>query len=685
MPHPPFDPTMLALAASTAVSATVGLWLWRSRARAEHRVRALAGEAEQLADQLFASAERLERQRQLIENEVDLVVSRDAAGRILLVNEAFARAAGRPAEALIGKVFDLDAPHEPAPDAGFGQESYAQQLKAPAGDRWIVWSVIPIRDAEGRVVERYAIGRDVTERRKAEAASEAKSRFLATVSHEVRTPLNGVLGMADLLRDTPLTAEQTTYVSAIRTSGEALLSLIDEILDFSRIEAGKAGIAEGPFDLHAMAEGVVELLAPRAQGKDLEIALDIAAVTPREVVGDGARVRQILINLAGNAVKFTEAGGVSLAVAADEKGVTFAVADTGPGIRPERLESIFEEFEQAEGGAPAGGAGLGLAISRRLAEQMGGALGATSTPGEGSVFTLRLPLRPAVGGAPNPPPDFDLAGKAALVASGGPYEGRLLAERLRDIGVDAVLTTDAPDAVAALAARAFDIAIVDCGLGLDAARDVATAALAAGVRQRLVLLSPYERRTLGSPAAAGFDGYLVKPVRVRSLHARLRPEAPAPAAAPAIVLNPEAASLPPLDVLLAEDNDINALLATKLLEKHGCAVTLVKDGDAALAALRGGPVYAAAFLDVRMPRRDGRSVAEDLRRHEALTGRPSVRLAAVTANASADDRRACLAAGFDAFIPKPLDRAAIAAFVAEVRAAHALSLLPLREKVAGEA
>ncbi len=672
MPHPPIDPITLALAASTAASAAAALWAWRGRARAERRAEALAGEAEQLADQLFAAAERLERQRQLIENEVDLVVSRDAAGRILFVNDAFARAAGHPAGALVGKAFDFDAPHEPAADAGLGQESYAQRLKGPDGDRWIVWSVIPIRDAEGRVVERYAIGRDVTERRKAEAASEAKSRFLATVSHEVRTPLNGVLGMADLLRDTPLTAEQTTYVSAIRTSGEALLTLIDEILDFSRIEAGKAGIAEGPFDLHALAEGVVELLAPRAQGKDLEIALDIAAVTPREVVGDGARVRQILINLAGNAVKFTETGGVRLSVTADGSGVVFAVSDTGPGIRPDRLDAIFEEFEQADGAgaAPGGGAGLGLAISRRLAEQMGGALTAASTPGEGSVFTLRLPLRPAVGGAPNPPPDFDLDGKAALIVSGGPYEGRLLTERLRDLGVDAILVADAATAAAALAARAFDIAIVDCSLGLDVARHIASAALAAGVRQRLVLLSPYERRTLGSPAAAGFDGYLVKPVRVRSLHARLRPEAPLVADAPSIVPPMGEAPPPTLRVLLAEDNDINALLATKLLEKHGCAVTLVKDGEAALAALTDGPPYAAAFLDVRMPRRDGRAVAEALRRIEAATGRPPARLAAVTANASAEDRRACLAAGFDAFIPKPLDRAAISAFVADVRAAQ---------------
>jgi PAS domain S-box-containing protein len=670
MGDPAALPLILTLASLAAAAALAAVWLF-FRLRAERAANAaLASETESLADQLFAAAERLERQRQLIENQSDLVVSRDADGRITLANEAFAQAAGVAAGALVGGAFDFPGSREPQHDAP--GESYAQTIRTPQGERAIVWSVIPVHDADGRPMERYAVGRDVTERRRAEAASEAKSRFLATVSHEVRTPLNGVLGMAGLLQETPLSPEQTTYVAAIRTSGEALLSLIDEILDFSRIEAGKTELAEGPFDLHALAEGVVELLAPRAQGKDLEIALAIDPVTPREVVGDGARLRQILINLAGNAVKFTSVGGVGVSVTADEKGVEISVADTGPGIRPERLAAVFEEFEQAEGAGLSGGegTGLGLAISRRLAEQMGGSLSAESVLEKGSVFTLKLPLRPALGGAPDAPPDFDLAGRTAIVVSGGPYEGRHLMQRLRDLGAEASLVAGETDAILEIRRRRFDLVVVDCSLGPEAARAVGAAALAAGAAQRIVLLSPYERRAFGSPAEAGFDGYLVKPVRLRSLHARLRPSA---AAAPAgEVAAPASSPGPELRILLAEDNEINALLATRLLERLGCAVTHVRDGEAALAALVApGAPFAAALLDVRMPKRDGRSVAELVRQQERQEGRPRLRLAAVTANVSDDDRMASLVAGFDAFIPKPLDRAAVAAFVDSVRAGGA--------------
>jgi PAS domain S-box-containing protein len=638
--------------------------------RAESRAGRLAAGQEELADQLFAAAERLERQRQLIENQSDLVVSRDAGGRIVMANDAYARAASLPAERLIGSDFEFETPRDGPLAAGAGPDGEARAVRTAAGDRWIAWSVIPLRDQQGRIVERYAVGRDVTERRRAEAANEAKSRFLATVSHEVRTPLNGVLGMAALLRDTQLTPEQGTYVSAIRTSGEALLSLIDEILDFSRIEAGKAEIAEGLFDLHDVAEGVVELLAPRAQGKDIEIALAIDPGAPREVLGDGGRVRQILINLAGNAVKFTERGGVLIRVSTDVAGVVLQVTDTGPGIRPARLEAIFEEFEQAEGGglSPSEGTGLGLAISRRLAEQMGGRLTCESRLGEGSTFTLSLPLRQTVDGAPDAPPDFGLDGRAALVVSGGPFEGGLLAERLRRLGARAVLLSDADKAVRHLEQDGCDMVFVDCGLGLDAARDIAATARRVGVPRRIVLLSPYERRTLGSPAAAGFDGYLVKPIRSRSLHARLSPGAADAGAGPAdAALLTEAPSGLQLRVLLAEDNDINALLATRLLEKLGCAVTHVRDGEAALASLSEVESYDAALLDVRMPKRDGRSVAEEVRALERRQARMAIRLAAITANVSSEDRAACLAAGFDAFIPKPLDRQALADFIRDAR------------------
>jgi signal transduction histidine kinase len=233
-------------------------------------------------------------------------------------------------------------------------------------------------------------------RERAEAANEAKSRFLAGVTHEVRTPLNGILGMAELLAGTRIDAEQQTYVQAIRSSGSALASLIDEILDFSKIEAGKVELAEESFDLTAVVEGVTELLAPRAQGKSLEIASMIAADVPRRVVGDPVRLRQILLNLAGNAVKFTETGGVGVRVSCTDAGlVQFDIIDTGPGVPAERRTAIFEDFEQADESTARlhGGTGLGLAISKRLTERMGGALTlAPAAGGQGSHFSVILPL-----------------------------------------------------------------------------------------------------------------------------------------------------------------------------------------------------------------------------------------------------------------------------------------------------
>lgn len=494
-------------------------------------------------------------------------------------------------------------------------------------------------------------------RERAEAANEAKSRFLANVSHEVRTPLNGILGMAELLAGTRLDAEQETYVAAIRSSGGALASLIDEILDFSKIEAGKFDIAAEPFDVAQLVEGVAELLAPRAQGKGLEIAATLATDVPRSVIGDVVRLRQILLNLAGNAVKFTEEGGLGITVKPAENGMLrFEVTDTGPGVPLARRAAIFEDFEQADGSTTRchEGTGLGLAISKRLAERLGGSLILAETAdGRGSCFILSVPLAAADGPAGLP---RNVAIATAMLVADSPFETPYLAARLAEAGVAVTLLRDGEEARARLeAGPAFDLVIVDCALGEAATRTLGEAARAAGTGRSLVLFSPYERRAFGQTTARDFDGWLVKPVRHGSLFAALQERPP--------VLDRQACDVPVIDavqmnVLLAEDNAINALLATRHLQKLGATVTHAPDGLAAVtlaeAALDGGHPFDAMVLDIRMPGLDGLEVARRVRLAELARGARPARLIALSADIFDGERRSAEQAGLDAFVAKPV-------------------------------
>lgn len=516
--------------------------------------------------------------------------------------------------------------------------------------------------ARVRTLEDAAAGRD-----RAEAANEAKSRFLATVSHEVRTPLNGILGMVGLLRGTRLDAEQTSYLDAIETSGGALATLIDEILDFSKIEAGKLEIVAEPFDIHAAIEGVVELLAPRAQAKGLEIAAHVARDVPRRLVGDAARLRQVLINLAGNAVKFTESGGVGLTVCVSGDRLRFAVEDTGPGVAPDRRAAIFGEFEQGDDSTTRryGGTGLGLTISARLVERMGGRLDLDSPPAGGATFHFDLPLAAASGVAPAQA--LTLAGQRALVVARARYEAPYLALRLSEAGAEVTVVATEAEAQSALVGRPFDLVLVDCALGHDAARRLAAAARTARAGRSLVLFTPFERRALGDVGEAGFDGWLVKPVRQRALMARLADDAAA--ARPADSGDAPAESGAGLAVLLAEDNEINARIALKLLDRLGCAVVHAGDGVEALErareAMRGErPRFDLILMDIRMPGLDGLEVSRFIRVEEARAGLPPTCIVAVTANAFAEDRQACRAAGIDDFVTKPIDLDALARLVA---------------------
>ena len=509
-------------------------------------------------------------------------------------------------------------------------------------------------------------------RERAEAASEAKSRFLATVSHEIRTPLNGILGMTDLLASMKLDAEAQSYLAAIRTSGEALGTLIDEILDFSRIEAGRLELDCAPFELAPLIEGVVELVAPRAQGKGIEVAAHVAPDVPARLVGDAARLRQILINLGGNAVKYTDRGGVGLRVSRrpDDR-IVFSVEDTGPGVPVEQRAAIFQEFERGDGSATAahGGAGLGLAISRALAERMGGDLTLARSDTTGSTFQLACPL-PAESAAAETPPT--LAGRRALIVARSAFEAPFLGEQLAAAGATVERAEGEDAAMLVLAQRAPpDVVIVDCALGEQASRRIADAARAAHAGRTLVLVSPFERRTMGRNVLGAFDGWLVKPVRHASLLARISDRLNGGETAVAAPDAPAPRPLEGLRVLVAEDNDINALIAQRTFERAGAMAERVADGLAAVAEIEDAAngkrtPFDAVVMDIRMPRLDGLAAARRIRAVQATIGAAPTPLIALTANAAEEDRQAAEAAGFAAFFVKPFDADALTRAVADL-------------------
>lgn len=497
-------------------------------------------------------------------------------------------------------------------------------------------------------------------RQRAEASAHAKSRFLATVSHEVRTPLNGVLGMAELLAATPLEAEQLAYVEAIQTSGRALTALIDEVLDLSRIEAGRLDLAADPFDVVALVEAVVELLGPRAQEKGLEIAALVSPEVGATLVGDAPRLRQVLINLAGNAVKFTERGGVGVKVERTaDGGIVFTVLDSGPGVPPDRRSAIFDEFERAAAGSTRNesGTGLGLSIARRLVRLMGGEITLSDRPGGGSVFTFEAHLPAAADGAARRPALPDLAGTSALVVARSAFQASFLAQTLGAAGARVAIVPSADQAIASLEGAPVDLLLIDCALGQAEVDRLADAPLARAVPRKLLMFSPFERRAFGQKMVHAFGGWLVKPVRIRSLASQLVPM-PMPAAAPPAT--PVPVALPEMRVLLAEDNEINTMVMRKMLDRIGAEVTHAADGavalQAALAAMRGETrAFDTILMDIAMPGLGGREAARLIRRAEASMGSAPTRIVALTAYAFDEDRQACFEAGIDDFLTKPID------------------------------
>ena len=679
-----YDPYMFAIGVASlfgAACGAMGILIARIR-RMKAELRELETRLDEAADRNWEIREAQERTASFLEAQDDVIVRRDADGAINYVNDAYCALAGRSREDLVASAFTLPVLEQSETTVmADGARAYDQKIAAIDGARWIAWREVTVR-ADG-ASEMQSVGRDVTDRvlieralavarDQAEAANRAKSRFLTMVSHEIRTPLNGILGMADLLGDTALTPEQTTYLKAVKTSGETLLSLIEEVLDFSKIEAGRLDLAVRPFLLAAFVEEVVELLGPRAQEKGLEIGCYVDERLPARVIGDAARLRQVLFNLAGNAIKFTEKGGVSIVVepAAQPDMISIAVSDTGIGISLQDQARIFLEFEQADRSSTRkfGGTGLGLTISNRIVESMGGAIAVESAPGQGSTFrvTVALPSADEAGIPALAVPD--LRGSDILIIAPALTEASLIARHLQRWGAYTKIVPDEKVAAAILPERIWSALLVDHVLGTEAGRELAHAA--ASVPQRIVLVTPAMRTELSALKAAGFTGYLIKPVRAASLAARLSTNDGFESGGVSDIAEPPSAAHAGggLSILVAEDNDINALLTRALLIKLGHHPTVAANGAAAincwLAARAGRAPFDRILMDLHMPGMDGLEAARRIRANEAEIGMSRTPILALTANASAEDREACLAAGMDGFLVKPLDRERLAAALA---------------------
>jgi PAS domain S-box-containing protein len=639
--------------------------------------------------------------RTLIDNLPDFIYVKDADCRFLVANLAVAEHMGTTPAGLLGKNdFDFFPPHlaksywddERAVMASGKPLINREEAGIDAkGNRiTILTTKVPLLDEQGIAVGILGIGRDITARVKveaearaarqaAEAASHAKSEFLANMSHEIRTPLNGVLGMAELLLDTKLNREQRDFAATINDSGRALLTVINDILDFSKIEAGKLELEELDIDPRTVLEDVSRLLALQAHDKGLELTVSIDPAVPGCLRGDPHRLRQILLNLGGNAVKFTHTGEVGIEVscvqsAADRVTLRFAVQDSGIGIDKNRLHLLFQPFSQVDSSTTRrfGGTGLGLSIVRQLVELMQGECGVESEEGRGSRFWFTVPLKrgaaPAVQIEKLRP--LALAGRRILAVDDNATNRRILAAQLKAYAIDATLVSSAEEAMSALRAamrdsRPYEVALLDHDMP-----DCNGAELGRRINAdpelnctRLVMLTSSGQRGEGTKfAELGFAGYLLKPIAQADLldtlvavlgasaeewHSQSQPIVTYEA------LQSRRASGTQKRLLLAEDNVVNQRVVRHVLEKLGYHVDVVNDGNEAVKAWSRGR-YDAILMDCQMPGLDGYDATREIRQREG--GTAHIPIIALTAHALKGADEACYLAGMDYYLTKPIDR-----------------------------
>ncbi|WP_036483326.1 hybrid sensor histidine kinase/response regulator [Nitratireductor basaltis] len=667
--------TFMAIAFSFSKSRGEGVVAEEQRAMHQNAL-----QMEELADRMWEMRESEQRFYGLLEGLGDLVVHRDRDGRILYANKVLGELLGMEVDQAYGKTLSHLGIEIPiVPEAAFADgESISSTdvaVRTGRGLRWFAWTELSMRDTESGEASHWAIARDITARKlaetalvnareRAEQASHAKSRFLATVSHEIRTPMNGIMGMATLLADTTLTHEQRTYVGAISTSSGALLALIEDLLDYSKIEAGKLELEAQKMDVREMVESIVELMATRAFAKSIGLGCHISPLVPEYVNADPGRLRQVLLNLLGNAIKFTETGGVLLTVIPSQKdgkpALSFRVEDTGPGIEQNALERIFKDFEQAESGSTRrhGGAGLGLAITRRLVEAMKGRIIAESAPGEGATFTVTLPLD---GEADEEAKNTarSLAGYHVGILASHEMEAEALSRSVRAHGGRSTII-DPTAASKSAQGEDLDALIVDASLEKEdgsCLRKLRENGWKA--KRNITLIAPSERGRLASFRANGYGAFLARPARTRTMLRMLLSEIPnRPSEVPSPKAGRKAArgAHTGLHVLVAEDNEINALLARSALTRAGHRVEVVTNGRAALDVLtKQSRPYDIVLMDLHMPVLDGLDAIAGVRRFEEEAGMAPIPILVLSADGQEKTRQGVLAHGASGFVTKPLD------------------------------
>jgi len=680
------------------------------QAEINHVVRRVAREIQSREAAVAALKSAEAKYRRIFENAVEGIFQTTPGGRYLAANPALARLYGYDSpEQLIGELNDIGRKLYVDPES---RRRFVEQIaehgvvrgfeaQIHARDGRLVWiseNARAVYDDAGMLSHYEGTVEDITQRKEAEdfqrqasvalAASEAKSEFLAKMSHEIRTPLNGVIGMLELLAATPVDARQGRYVRVARASAEALLSVVNDILDFSKIEAGKIELAAVDFDLVNLVEDAGEMFADRCSAKGLELVCSIGAATPSVVRGDPDRVRQILVNLLGNAVKFTHRGEIVLqAVAAPTdsgaEGVRLSVRDTGIGIPADRMDRLFRAFSQVDESTTRtyGGTGLGLAICHELAALMGGEMGVESRPGEGSTFWCDLPLAAGTSVAKSKAVPQELTAIRILAVDDNPTNLEVLREQCRAWGLDVDCTQFPYEALGRLdvadrARRPYGMILLDHNMpGLDGW------SLAREIRRResyrttplLMLSSSAAPENLPDDESSTISLCLTKPVRQSRLFDALvnlaseHPAADRPAATPpmspqARIQRPDGR---PARILVVEDNEINQMVVREILEQSGCRCEFAGDGDAAFRRMQESP-FDVVLMDCQLPIRDGFQTTSDWRAHEASQQLSHQPIIALTANAIRGDRERCLAAGMDDYLTKPIDPAALIATIARM-------------------